>query len=139
MAQKTPPKAVRAAMKYFDGSPHKALSGHIDRYNGIRIDDKTIAPSTTVPEFKTLLDSTMQVYKQQGFRGVWLRLKKEQVHLAGVAVQEAGFNFHHAKNDYLMLTHWIPESLNKMPGFATHYVGVGGLVLNSDRTKMLCI
>ena len=26
-----------------------------------------------------------------------------------------------------------------MPGFASHYVGVGGLVLSKDRTKLLCI
>ena len=26
-----------------------------------------------------------------------------------------------------------------MPSFATHYVGVGGLVLNKDRTKILAI
>lgn len=26
-----------------------------------------------------------------------------------------------------------------MPGYATHYVGVGGLVLNKDRSKVLCI
>ena len=38
-----------------------------------------------------------------------------------------------------MMTQWLPNSLNKMPGFATHYVGVGGVVLNHDKTKLLCI
>jgi ADP-ribose pyrophosphatase YjhB (NUDIX family) len=39
-----------------------------------------------------------------------------------------------------MLTKWMDkESINKMPSFATHYVGVGGLVLNKDRTKILAI
>ena len=26
-----------------------------------------------------------------------------------------------------------------MPGFASHYVGVGGLVLSKDKSKLLCI
>jgi len=81
----------------------------------------------------------MDVYRSQGFRGVWLKLKKDRAHLAGVAVQDSGFSFHHAKDDYLMMTSWLDEGPNKMPGFASHYVGVGGLVLNKERDKMLCI
>ena len=38
-----------------------------------------------------------------------------------------------------MMTRWLPQTLNKMPSFATHYIGVGGLVLSSDRQKMLAI
>jgi hypothetical protein len=38
---------------------------------------------------------------------------------------------HHAKADYLMLTKWMDEkSASRLPGFATHYIGVGGMVLN---------
>lgn len=38
-----------------------------------------------------------------------------------------------------MMTRWLPQGLNKMPSYATHYVGVGGMVLNKDRTKILAI
>ena len=39
-----------------------------------------------------------------------------------------------------MMTQWLDDSMpNKMPGFASHYVGVGGLVLNKERDKLLCI
>ena len=38
-----------------------------------------------------------------------------------------------------MLTNWLPGGTNKMPTFATHYAGVGGLVFNHDKTKMLAI
>ena len=62
---------------------------------------------------------------------MWLKLEKKNMHLAGVAVQDAGFTMHHAKDDYLMMTQWLPrDQPNKMPGFASHYVGVGGLVLS---------
>lgn len=39
-----------------------------------------------------------------------------------------------------MMTKWLDKSCeSRLPGFASHYIGVGGLVLNSDMTKMLCI
>ena len=136
---KVAPKAKRAALKFYDGVPKSILSGHVDRFNGIRIDTDKIDPSMTPEAFREQLQRTIQEYKTEGFRGVWLKLGKDRAHLAGVAVQEGGFSFHHAKEDYLMMTQWLPNSLNKMPGFASHYVGVGGLVLSNDRTKMLCI
>ena len=61
------------------------------------------------------------------------------MHLAGIAAQEQGFKFHHAKEDYLMLTKWLPQTPSKLPGFASHYVGVGGLVLDKERKHVLCI
>jgi len=54
--------------------PHGALCGHVDRYNGIKVADDKIAPSTTIPEFRDILASTVNVYKEQGFTGVWLKL-----------------------------------------------------------------
>ena len=56
-------RATRSALKFFDGAPHKALSGHIDRYRGIRIDDESIAPGTSVEEFRSLLTHTLGVYR----------------------------------------------------------------------------
>ena len=39
-----------------------------------------------------------------------------------------------------MMTKWLDKaSINKFPSFATHYVGVGGLVLSKDRQKILAI
>lgn len=39
-----------------------------------------------------------------------------------------------------MLTKWLDESSeSRLPGFATHYIGVGGMVINKERTKLLCI
>lgn len=64
----------------------------------------------------------------------------------GEAVSSYGFEFHHAKPEggmsgmgYVMLTKWIPETPNKMPRYASHYIGVGGLVLSKDGLKMLAI
>ena len=47
---------------------------------------------------------------------------------------------HHATKKYLMMTRWLDtKTENHLPTYATHYVGVGGMVLNADRTKLLCI
>ena len=80
------------------------------------------------------------MYKKEKFRGVWLKLRTDKAHLAGVAVSDVGFKLHHAKDDYIMLTNWLPvDEENKIPSFSTHYCGVGGLVLNKDHTKILAI
>lgn len=61
-------------------------------------------------------------------------------HLIDIAIKDGKFSFHHAKDDYVMLTKWIKESeSSKLPLFASHYVGVGGLVLNKERNKILSI
>ena len=39
-----------------------------------------------------------------------------------------------------MLAKWInPDMDSKLPGYASHYVGVGGMVLNKNKEKLLCI
>jgi len=50
-----------------------------------------------------------------------------------------GFVFHHTKTDYLMMTHWLSEEANHLPHFASHYVGVGGMVINVEKESILVI
>ena len=66
---------TRASPSFFDGASHGALSGQIDRYNGIRVAEDRIAPSTTPTEFSEQLTNTVSVYREQGFTGVWLKLR----------------------------------------------------------------
>ncbi len=69
-----------------------------------------------------------------------MKLSEKNAHLIDIVVRDGQFKYHHAKDGYVMLTKWMDaQSINKMPSFATHYVGVGGLVLNKDRTKILAI
>lgn len=76
----------------------------------------------------------MKEWRQEGIRGIWLKLSKENSHLIDIAVKEEGFEYHHSKKDHLVLTKWLPkDEPDKLPGYATHYVGVGGLVLSADR------
>lgn len=55
-----------------------------------------------------------------------------------VFLQE-GFKYHHAEPDYLMLVYWIPEIDNSLPENASHRVGIGAFVMNSNREVWLCL
>lgn len=54
------------------------------------------------------------------------------IQLLLLLVQE-GFEYHHVKPDYIMLNHWIPETVNTLPQDASHRVGIGAFVVNSNR------
>ena len=49
-----------------------------------------------------------------------------------------GFEFHHTKDQRVVLNLWLRESESKIPEFATHNVGVGAVVINS-RNEILCV
>lgn len=71
---------------------------------------------------------------------MWLKVPKQNLDLAPIATSNLNFDIHHAKPDYIMLTKWLDESSeSRLPGFATHFIGVGGMVINKERTKLLCI
>ena len=46
---------------------------------------------------------------------------------------QAGFRYHHAESDYLMLVYWIPHTPDSIPANASHRLGVGAFVVNNKR------
>jgi 8-oxo-dGTP diphosphatase len=66
---------------------------------------------------------------------VWLKVPISKTALVPEAVK-AGFMYHHADESYVMLTHRLVESA-VIPPHATHYVGVGGVVLNDTRELLV--
>ena len=50
--------------------------------------------------------------------------------------KKLGFSFHHTRDEYLMLTKWLPiDQPNKLPSFATHYIGTrerGGVLQRGE-------
>ena len=52
-----------------------------------------------------------------------------------------GFYFHHAhkEENYVLMCLWMDSSVNdRLPAFADHYVGVGGIMVN-DKEEVLMI
>lgn len=50
-----------------------------------------------------------------------------------VVVLQAGFRFHHAEPDYLMLVNWIANTPDTLPANASHRVAIGAFVMNAKR------
>ncbi len=79
--------------------------------------------------FRRRLQHSLRAWEAEGYKVVWLELPIARANLVPVAV-EAGFTFHHAHEDYLMLTRRLVDDAF-IPAYASHYIGAGGVVLNS--------
>ena len=78
-------------------------------------------------------------WKADGVRSVQIRFKPPKCHLMNVAAKR-GFFFHHAKQQegYVLMILWLDEKVPcRMPPFAHHYLGVGGLCINEKREIVL--
>lgn len=112
----------------------KVLSAENDDHGGVIVEMKE---AMDFEAFVSLLRASIAHWRQQGKRGVWIKMPIELVNLVEAAVKE-GFWYHHAERKYLMLVYWIPEGANTIPPNATHRVGVGAFVLN-EKGEMLVV
>ncbi|XP_059449470.1 nudix hydrolase 2-like [Corylus avellana] len=133
------PTSSMSAMKPVMGENERAqqldlLSSVDDLYGGVRVNMEHHPMDSNA--FATLLKASISQWKQQEKRGVWIKLPIEQVNLVEVAVKE-GFRYHHAEPDYLMLIYWIPETTDTLPANASHRVGIGAFVMNSQREVLV--
>ncbi|KAI3711207.1 hypothetical protein L2E82_41120 [Cichorium intybus] len=105
------------------------LSGKEDDHGGVIVELSTEPMDPIL--FTRLLKASIIQWKQQGKKGVWLKLPIELANLIETAVNE-GFYYHHAEKNYLMLVHWIPATPNTLPPNASHRVGVGAFVMKEN-------
>ncbi|KAG7022790.1 Nudix hydrolase 2 [Cucurbita argyrosperma subsp. argyrosperma] len=109
------------------------LPGVYDNYEGVIVEMKDPMDPN---EFGSLLRASLSQWKQLGKRGIWIKLPIKLANLIEVVVKE-GFVFHHAEPDYLMLVRWISETTNSIPANASHRVGIGAFVMNSNREVLV--
>ncbi|KAK7393786.1 hypothetical protein VNO78_22350 [Psophocarpus tetragonolobus] len=86
--------------------------------------------------FASLLEASISQWREQGKKGVWIKLDREHSNLVDPAVK-AGFRFHHAEPDYVMLVNWIPNTADTLPANASHRVAVGAFVMNAKREVLV--
>ena len=86
-------------------------------------------------EFQHRLDFSLQEWKEEGIVAVWLEVPIDRAALIPVAV-DAGFQFHHTGEEYLMLTTRLSESA-LIPPYASHYIGAGGICLNDNNDLLV--
>nr|GMC49397.1 nudix hydrolase 2-like isoform X1 [Ipomoea batatas] len=113
----------------------RILAGRNDDHGGVIVEmtSEPMDPSL----FVTLLRASISQWRQQGKRGVWIKLPIELANLVEPAVKE-GFYYHHAEPNYLMLVHWLPTTASTIPANATHRVGVGAFVMN-EKNEVLVV
>jgi 8-oxo-dGTP diphosphatase len=86
--------------------------------------------------FALRLGHSLNVWRADGYRVVWLEVPIDRAPLIPVAVA-AGFGFHHSETDYLMMTLQLEEGAF-VPAFSSHYIGAGGVAIN-DRDELLVV
>eukprot|EP01100_Stratorugosa_tubuloviscum_P010598 TRINITY_DN455_c0_g1_i1.p1 TRINITY_DN455_c0_g1~~TRINITY_DN455_c0_g1_i1.p1 ORF type:complete len:280 (+),score=120.50 TRINITY_DN455_c0_g1_i1:61-840(+) len=109
------------------------LIGETDIYNGITISEFPEDPET----FYTILENSIEIWKQQGKRGVWLKIKPINSNLIEKALK-LGFQFHHAVPTHLIMSNWLSNEPNRLPRYASHYIGAGALIIN-DNNELLVV
>ena len=102
-------------------------------FNGAVI-DRSLLPADP-DEFDVRLAVSMEQWSADGFLTVWLDIPKAKSALIPKAI-DRGFDFHHTGDDYILLTHYLVEG-SHIPPFATHYIGIGGVVLTPERELLV--
>ena len=87
--------------------------------------------------FSQQLTASVAAWRQQDKRGIWLEVPLRRAHLVPSALDQ-GFRVHHASDAYIMLTQWLPEDEEStLPEYASHFIGVGGMVINDNNEVLL--
>jgi len=102
-------------------------------FNGAVIDRSALP--TDPEEFDARLAVSMERWTADGFLTVWLDIPKTLSALIAKAV-DRGFDFHHTGDDYILLTCLLVHG-SHIPPFATHYVGIGGVVLTPEKELLV--
>jgi ADP-ribose pyrophosphatase YjhB (NUDIX family) len=116
----------------------------INKFNDIHIKSNDLVKFTQSTNsdrvlFEKTLKESLDLWKNEKRTAVWIYLP---IHLADLAAisSKFGFKYHHAENDEAVLTLWLKTDRDsKIPRYATHQMGVAGLVYRQDSNEILVI
>jgi len=114
------------------------LPAKSDIYKGMTISAHDLPEGTE--EFEARLSHSLEVWRMEGKRGVWIVVPIEKSSFIPIAVS-LGFEFHHTTPSSVTLTTWLPGSAepNKLPQFSPVTIGVGGLVIDEASDSVLLV
>lgn len=104
-----------------------------NRYKGRWIEGELIHDAE---KFRQDLAYSLSAWQTEGTKVIWLSIPSSRALLINSAI-DMGFDFHHTKNDQLVLTKRLVDNAI-VPEFANHTIGVGGIVLN-EHNEILTI
>ena len=81
-----------------------ALTSSPDRYGGVEAEVSTAAEGRP---FDAALTDAMAGWAHERKEGIWLRIPLACAECVGAAAAQ-GFEFHHARPEYVMMTRWLP-------------------------------
>ena len=82
------------------------------------------------------VSAAVQKWRSEGRVAVWLHIPILQSRFIAPAAS-LGFCFHHAESDSSMLSLWLGDGPSRLPGYATHQVGVAGQFQTEDNQNQL--
>ncbi|CAL8269065.1 unnamed protein product [Boreogadus saida] len=117
-----------------------ALTGRLDRFGGVTVDlaHTGLPPDISEGDFGSLLREGVGRWRAEGRVAVWLRLPISLSRCAAAAAT-LGFTFHHARADQATLALWLGPGASRLPGYASHQVGVAGAVVDESNGKVLVV
>lgn len=103
------------------GESHKQLGYSNAERSGPCISQKTFTGCIS----SLCVLAAIQQWRSEGQIATWLHIPIMQSHFIAPAAS-LGFCFHHTKPHSSTLTLWLGEGPSRLPGYATHQVGVAG-------------
>lgn len=79
--------------------------------------------------------AAIQQWRSEGRIAVWLHIPILQSRFIAPAAS-LGFCFHHAESDSSTLTLWLGEGPSRLPGYATHQLGVAGQFETNNKINL---
>ncbi|KAJ1216906.1 hypothetical protein NDU88_004504 [Pleurodeles waltl] len=117
-----------------------ALQGELDKFGGVSVSLDASQPAHRLDptSFQRHLQDSIKQWKAEGRIAAWLHIPIQQSRFIASAAAE-GFTFHHAESTSATMTLWLGHGHSRLPGYATHQVGVAGAVLDEDTGKVLVV
>uniref|UniRef100_A0A8C8T4F1 Nucleoside diphosphate-linked moiety X motif 6 n=1 Tax=Peromyscus maniculatus bairdii TaxID=230844 RepID=A0A8C8T4F1_PERMB len=132
---------LRAGPRTASGSPETPeLQGELDRFGGVSVHlaRHRALHGLDAAAFRRLLQAALQQWRSEGRVAAWLHVPILQSHFIASAAS-LGFRFHHADSHSSTLTLWLGDGPSRLPGYATHQVGVAGAVFDDSTRKVLVV
>ncbi|XP_074946307.1 nucleoside diphosphate-linked moiety X motif 6 isoform X1 [Phalacrocorax aristotelis] len=120
--------------------PLARLRQRPDKFGGVSVDLGELGRPLRLEQaaFGRWLRGAVARWREEGRLAVWLRVPILQSRFAAAAASQ-GFAFHHAERGSSTLTLWLGEGPSRLPGYATHQLGVAGAVLDESTGRVLVV
>ncbi|XP_063705222.1 nucleoside diphosphate-linked moiety X motif 6 [Culicoides brevitarsis] len=115
--------------------PDGIFRGVIDRFNGVTVDSNMEECDDS--QFEGKLKDSLAFWKEANRRGVWFKVHLSKASWVPVLAKH-NFDFHHAKEGFVMMCTWLANEPMGIPPFAHTMVGVGAVVVN-DKQQVLVV